>query len=107
MQWWLTVVKSSFINAGVVDSPSLDATSWHLIKLYSTLQGWEIIPGIYNICSLWMLLFFLKSNCHVFVCRSGKSASVIKGERSKDWCHFQYGSKALWYSSGSWITTLL
>lgn len=47
MQWWLTVVKSSFINAGVVDSPSLDATSWHLIKLYSTLQGWEIIPGIF------------------------------------------------------------
>ena len=44
-QWWLNVVKHTFINAGVDDKPNLDATSWHLIKLYGTAAGWEVVPG--------------------------------------------------------------
>lgn len=38
-------MKRTFINAGVNDSPKLDLVAWHLIKLYGTMQGWEIIPG--------------------------------------------------------------
>jgi hypothetical protein len=38
-------VKRTFITAGVSDGPNLDATSWHLIKLYGTTAGWEIVPG--------------------------------------------------------------
>lgn len=45
-QWWLRVVKNTFISAGVDDGPHLDATAWHLIKLYSTTEGWEVVPGI-------------------------------------------------------------
>jgi hypothetical protein len=38
-------MKHTFINAGVDDNPNLDATSWHLIKLYGTAAEWEVVPG--------------------------------------------------------------
>ena len=44
-QWWFQVVKLTFTSAGIPDTPTLDAVAWHLIKLYGTTQGWEIIPG--------------------------------------------------------------
>lgn len=39
------MVKNTFIGAGVEDSPHLDSIAWHLIKLYSTTEGWEVVPG--------------------------------------------------------------
>ena len=47
-QWWLKVAKLSYTNAGVPDNPKLTSAAWHLIKLYSTTQGWEVIPGIFQ-----------------------------------------------------------
>lgn len=37
-QWWLSVVKGTFLNAGISDSALLEKVAWHLIKLYSTTQ---------------------------------------------------------------------
>jgi len=47
-EWWLRVVKQTFINVGVRDKPKLDILAWHLIKLYGTTEGWELIPGNIN-----------------------------------------------------------
>ena len=47
-EWWLRVVKQTFVNAGVEDNHQLDSTAWHLIKLYGTTEGWELIPGRYS-----------------------------------------------------------
>ena len=57
-EWWLRVVKRTFINAGVQDSPVLNTLAWHLIKLYSTTQGWEVIPGKFT---------FQSSQCYIFI----------------------------------------
>lgn len=57
-EWWLNVVKRTFISAGIHDSPNLDATSWHLIKLYGTTAGWEVVPGIIG-TSISLLICFL------------------------------------------------
>ncbi|KAI9551180.1 hypothetical protein GHT06_005353 [Daphnia sinensis] len=51
-QWWVKVVKNTFIGAGVEDSQHLDAIAWHLIKLYSTTEGWEVVPGVKKVLHL-------------------------------------------------------
>lgn len=45
----MQVIKATFVSTGVPDNQNLNAASWHLIKLYSTTQGWEVVPGTYNI----------------------------------------------------------
>lgn len=42
------MVKNTFVACGVPDDPTLDTVAKQLIQLYSTLQGWEVIPGKLN-----------------------------------------------------------
>jgi FMN phosphatase YigB (HAD superfamily) len=50
--WWVELVKSTLIESGAnTNGKLLSAVSYHLIKLYSTGDPWQVSEGVHDLLS--------------------------------------------------------